>query len=102
VQGAYGILEPKMEKDREVDPAQLDIIIVPGVAFDRKGFRIGFGKGFYDRFLETYRDSLGRESKQSFCIGLAFEMQIVDSLPRDAYDEKVDLVITEDNIYGKL
>lgn len=82
----FSIPEPKGKEVAE----GLDLILVPGVAFDLKGNRIGMGKGYYDRFLARYPDV--------FKIGLAFEFQIFDELPKDPYDVAVDRIITEKRI----
>lgn len=83
--GSFGVLEPK--KKNKTDTNFIDLIITPGIAFDKDGYRLGWGKGYYDRFLgET-----GKVPK----IGLAFEFQIVPKLPRDRHDIPVDMVITE-------
>ena len=86
-EGKFGVLEP-MKKEKH--DGKIDLVIVPGVAFDEKGSRIGFGKGYYDRFLEKFRDSLK--------IGLAFEEQIVDFVPAKEYDHPVDIIITEKRV----
>lgn len=85
--GTFNILEPKEECLREVSPQRLDLIIVPGVVFDEKGYRIGYGGGFYDRFL--------LEVDKIISIGLAFELQVVGEIPRQEHDLKVNLIITE-------
>ena len=87
--GVYGVDEPVA--DEACPPDLFDVICVPGVAFDRNGGRIGYGAGYYDRYLVN-----------SNCvkIGLAYEMQLVDAVPRDAYDVQVDGVITEKAVYG--
>ena len=77
--------------DREVDIKKIDMIVVPGVAFDREGGRIGFGQGFYDRFLR---------GAGPFCVGLAFELQVLETLPLEKYDETLDAIITERQIYA--
>jgi len=90
VKGAYGILEPK-----EIDPIsidKIDLIIVPGVGFDKQGRRIGHGKGYYDNLL--------RNSKKTIHIGLAFEFQIVEEIPTDAHDVPVQKIITEKRVIG--
>jgi 5-formyltetrahydrofolate cyclo-ligase len=84
--GTYGIREPRKHR-RNVEPDKIDIVIVPGVAFDKKNRRIGRGKGYYDRFLE----SLPRDAVK---IGLAFDFQIVKNLPVDSHDIPVSKVIT--------
>jgi len=88
--GAYSILEPRQDCLRPVPVSSVDLIIVPGVVFDTKGNRIGYGKGFYDRLLQ--------EAKNAYSIGLAFESQIIESIPSEEHDEKVDIIITEDRI----
>lgn len=89
--GAFNILEPKEEFIRPVSPEEIDLVIVPGVAFDEKGNRIGYGMGFYDRFLKTVR-------KDTPVIGLAYNFQIVDEIPIDDKDVTVDKVVTEERI----
>lgn len=74
----------------EVDPS---ILIVPLAAFDRAGYRLGYGGGFYDRTLERLR-LLGPVT----AIGFAFAAQEVDDVPRDETDQKLDLIVTEDGI----
>lgn len=88
--GAYGILEPKEEKIREVSIEEIDLIIVPGVGFDENGHRIGHGKGYYDDLLKN--------STKASCIGLAFEFQIVDEIPTEKHDLPVDKIVTEERI----
>lgn len=83
--GAYGILEP--EKANIVSPNYLDLVIVPGVAFDIKGYRLGYGAGYYDNFLIKLQ-------KNATTIGLAFELQILESIPHEKFDVRVDKIIT--------
>lgn len=87
--GYYGILEPV--KDRPVPADSIDLAIIPGVAFDKSLNRLGFGKGFYDRFLPNLK-------KQCLKIGIAFEIQIADFVPVSEYDIKMDMIITEKRI----
>ena len=89
----FGILEPRIEKKREIDTGEIDLIVVPGIAFDRRGYRLGFGAGYYDRFLHSL-------SPRPFCFGLAYEFQVVPLLPSEGHDEKLDMVITESHIYS--
>ena len=86
--GHFGVMEPKKETTRPVDPSILDLVIVPGAAFDKEGYRIGYGAGFYDRFLP-------RLSKKATIISLAFDMQLIDKVPTDCYDLAVEYIITE-------
>ncbi|MTI84885.1 MAG: 5-formyltetrahydrofolate cyclo-ligase [Firmicutes bacterium] len=93
--GAYGILEPRPECLRPITPGELDLVIVPGVAFDEKGNRLGYGGGFYDRFLpQTGKD----------CIWLApaFELQLHDNVYPDQHDCPVHILVTEDRIIKKV
>lgn len=86
--GTYGILEPNPEIAKPVKPADIDLVIVPGVVFDEKKFRIGYGGGYYDRFLSEVRPD---------CVKLApaFELQIVDEIPREGHDIPMDVIVTE-------
>ncbi len=88
--GEYGILAPKKEFIREVSPKEVDLFLVPGVAFDPEGHRVGYGGGYYDRLL--------RELETECLIGLCFELQIVDKVPRAAHDVAVKRIITEERI----
>jgi len=86
-----GILEPKKEFQRISCPEKIDLIILPGIAFDTEGNRLGRGKGYYDRFLE-------RANVFSPKIALAFECQIIEKIPVDDKDIPVDTIITEKRI----
>ncbi|MCX8036951.1 MAG: 5-formyltetrahydrofolate cyclo-ligase [Candidatus Sumerlaeia bacterium] len=90
--GPMGILEPRPEHLRAVDPRSIDVHVVPGIAFDLSGFRIGFGGGYYDRFLVL-------RSPHSLIVGAAFDIQIADSvLPHDMWDIPMDYVMTESRL----
>jgi 5-formyltetrahydrofolate cyclo-ligase len=71
-----------------VEAGSIDLAVVPGVAFDPTGGRLGRGGGFYDRYLARLRASCGR-------IGVCFDRQVVAALPRESHDERVDRVLTE-------
>lgn len=88
--GPFGILQPK--EISEVNYDSFDLIIVPGIAFDCRGYRIGYGKGYYDRFLKNIR----RGKK----IGLIFEELLMDKFPfePEKYDQKVDIIVTEKRV----
>jgi 5-formyltetrahydrofolate cyclo-ligase len=88
--GHYGIREPKAGRLRSVPRAEIDAVIVPAVAFDRRGYRVGYGGGYYDRFLP--------ECPQAANIGAAFACQIVPEVPSDRYDLAVDRIVTEEGI----
>ncbi|BCV22713.1 5-formyltetrahydrofolate cyclo-ligase [Moorella sp. Hama-1] len=89
--GTWGILEPRPEALRPVAPELLDLVLVPGVAFDRSGNRLGYGAGYYDRFLATLRPG-------ARTIALAFTEQIVTDVYPQAHDRPVDMVITDQEI----
>lgn len=96
--GAFGIEEPLQRfreiQEKSVAPAEIDLALVPGVAFDPQGGRVGQGKGYYDRFLKTL------ESRAKF-VALAYQCQIFSSIPTELHDMPVDIVVTEDNIYRR-
>jgi 5-formyltetrahydrofolate cyclo-ligase len=74
-----------------VEPEQIDVILLPGLAFDRAGNRLGRGAGFYDRYITALRDS----GHNPTLIGVCYHAQIVDSVPTEPHDHRVDRVITE-------
>ncbi|MGR9046172.1 MAG: 5-formyltetrahydrofolate cyclo-ligase [Gammaproteobacteria bacterium] len=94
--GMWGILEPPKarwgESGKEVDPKQLDLIMVPGVAFDRAGGRLGNGAGYYDRLLSRIRPDC---VKAAVC----YEAQLMPEIVMESHDVFMDYVITEKNIY---
>lgn len=87
--GAYGILEP--DNDQKRIPTAQSLMILPGLAFDRAGGRMGYGGGFYDRYLAAH--GLGRH------IGIAYEAQVMDWILLEQNDQRVDGVMTEVNFY---
>ena len=87
--GPYGVLQPDISGARPFPNDQIDVILVPGVAFTSDGARLGRGKGFYDRFLKTLS---GRIKK----VGLAYDFQILPDLPMTPHDMPVDIVITNE------
>lgn len=82
--GSFHIEEPT--GNDTVDPDEIELIVVPAVAYDRRGNRLGRGKGFYDRLLATARATK---------IGIGYEFQLVDEIPTEAHDVPVDYVITQ-------
>lgn len=87
VRGAYGIKEPSVI--RECALSDIDIIIVPGIAFDVRKNRMGFGKGYYDRLLY---------GSDAIKIGLCYDFQLLDTIPYDKHDIPMDIIITEKRI----
>ncbi len=91
--GCQGILEPKGLEERKWQAEEANaLMILPGVAFDKKGHRIGYGGGYYDRFLENSKFS-------GIKMALAYSFQVEDEIPIEVHDETVDLIITENEIY---
>ena len=89
VVGPYGIYQPKENlKTREISLKEIDLVIVPAIAFDKDNMRLGRGKGYYDKFLSSGELSSVRS------IGLAFQFQILDEVPCDPHDRPVTKVIT--------
>ncbi|MDW0108946.1 5-formyltetrahydrofolate cyclo-ligase [Sporosarcina aquimarina] len=84
-----GLQEPNPDLTTAFDKEDIDLIIVPGVAFTNSGFRIGYGGGYYDRFLADYTGKT---------ISLAFELQMVPSLPIERHDLPVGKIITEERV----
>jgi len=95
--GMYRILEPKNElrtiEAKRLQPADLDLVMVPGVAFDQNGGRTGHGKGYYDKLLQHAR-------LDAPLIALAFECQMFEKIPAESHDIYMDKVVTEDAVYS--
>jgi 5-formyltetrahydrofolate cyclo-ligase len=94
--GMYRILEPKLElrtvAAKHLQPEDLDLVMVPGVAFDRNGGRTGHGKGYYDKLLQHARHNAP-------LVALSFECQLFDEIPAEEHDIFMDKVVTEKNIF---
>ena len=92
---AHADLQPgkwKLHEPRGGEPRVPELVLVPGVAFDAQGNRMGRGKGFYDRWLAAYAEVR--------TVGVCFDVQIVAELPVEPHDRRMDLVVTEKNCYG--
>lgn len=87
--GAYGILEPEKDYIRKGDVKEMEIAIVPGVAFDEYGYRIGYGGGYYDKLLKKM---------DGVKIGIAYDFQILKKLPHENHDVRMDKIVTEKRI----
>jgi 5-formyltetrahydrofolate cyclo-ligase len=94
--GMYRILEPRVDlrtvQEKHFQPEDLDLVMVPGVAFDRQGGRTGHGKGYYDKLLQHAR-------KDAPLVALSFECQLFDEIPTGEHDIFMDKIVTEDNVY---
>lgn len=84
--GKYGILEPC--EDECVKPEAIDVVFVPGLAFDKDGGRLGYGAGFYDRYLKLLKKSTPK-------IGLCYSFQVTENVPMEEYDVRIDGIITD-------
>lgn len=89
--GAFGILEPDRRRTGAVDWRTIQVVVLPGLAFDLRGYRLGRGAGYYDRSLRE----LAPEARR---IGLAFECQVVECLPAERHDVPVHRVVTEERV----
>lgn len=88
IPGKFGILEPI--EAMKIAYKNIDLVLVPGIVFDKEGHRIGYGFGFYDKFLA--------KAPKAVRIGLAFDFQVVDRIPREEHDVPVDLIVTEERV----
>ncbi len=88
--GAYGIPEPRPDLPREA-PAAVGLVVVPGVAFDRGGYRLGYGGGYYDRLLPELAGAVK--------IGLGYGFQLVERIPAEPHDVRLDAVATEEGLW---
>ncbi|HHY21956.1 MAG TPA: 5-formyltetrahydrofolate cyclo-ligase [Bacilli bacterium] len=86
----FQLQEPIVSQCGEVASSKIDLLIVPGLAFTKNGYRLGYGGGFYDRYLPTYDGKL---------IALTYQSQIVENIPINKYDQAVPMILTEDAVY---
>jgi len=86
----FNLLEPIAEKTKKVDPSEIELLIVPGLAFTKDGYRLGVGGGYYDRFLQHYKGKTA---------SLAFQVQIVNQLPKEPHDLPVEKLITNEGSF---
>ena len=90
--GYYNVLEP-IEGSQKISSENIDLILMPGLAFDREGGRVGYGGGYYDKFLkESEKNRVKR-------IAIAYNCQLLDKVPMDENDMKIDGIITNEKIY---
>ena len=87
----YGILEPKDDVSKALVP---EVMIVPGVAFDACGGRVGRGKGYYDRYFELHHDVIRKK------IAIGYQLQVMEEpLPMEPFDQRMDALVTEEKTY---
>ncbi len=89
--GYFNILSPNKDDLKPIVPDDIDLVLVPGVAFDRNGYRVGYGGGYYDTFFNKTKDNIIK-------IGLAFDLQLIEKSPINRFDVAVDYIITEKEI----
>ena len=89
--GKFGIQEPCIRDQSAFDCSRVKVFILPGVAFDRQGYRLGFGGGYYDRFLAR--------APFSMLVGAAYHFQLLPALPAESWDQPVNYVVTEKEIH---
>jgi 5,10-methenyltetrahydrofolate synthetase len=95
VPGTWGIREPEPDRCPRADAGGVGFALIPGVAFDRRARRLGYGGGFYDRLLA------GGLPEGTPLVSGAFEVQILDEVPTDPHDAPVDVVVTEKEVYAR-
>lgn len=95
ISGPRGVAEPDPERCKRVPIEKVDIAIIPGIAFDEKGARIGSGRGYYDRLIPKLSITTRK-------VSLAMEEQIVPQIPMEAHDKFVDIIITDKRIVYKI
>ena len=89
--GFMGILEPFKTEERDVQLNDIDLIVIPGAGFDYSGNRLGYGGGYYDILLAGIR-------KKTPVIAIAYEEQLVDKIPAEKHDVKVDIIVTDERV----
>ncbi len=94
IKNMYGILEPSKEA-KLVEP---DVVFVPLLAFDESGHRLGYGGGYYDKYLQRLKSEA--KNRKTIFIGLAYESQKLDVIPIEDHDEKLDFILTEKKLYS--
>ncbi len=91
-EGTFGIMEVKEDCLDPVPSSSVEIVLVPGLAFDKSGHRLGYGKGYYDRFLKTLPPKTPK-------VALAFDFQFLEKLPAEEHDVPLDIIVTNEGIH---
>lgn len=89
VQHKFGMAEPAADLP-EIPPSEIQLVLVPGLAYDRHGWRLGYGGGYFDRFLKNFAGT---------SVGIAFHVLLLDGLPHDEFDVAVQWIVTEEGIF---
>ena len=89
VPGPYGLTEPSLDNPI-IEPDLIQGVLIPGLGFDREGRRLGRGRGYYDRWLASFR---------GIRVGVCFESQWVEQIPAEEHDQKMDLIVTERGVW---
>lgn len=89
----FGILEPSITPENTLEPGAIDLILAPGVAFDLRGYRMGYGGGFYDQLLSQC------DRDQVRVYALCFDIQVVSQVPIDPHDQRMDGLFTESGVH---
>lgn len=87
---SFGVREPRLTEGVPVE--SIDVVVLPGIAFDKQGYRIGYGGGYYDRFLPLL-------SPHTLTIGVAYQLQFLDHVPTEEHDVPLDMIVTEKQIW---
>nr|HPK00418.1 5-formyltetrahydrofolate cyclo-ligase [Candidatus Hydrogenedentota bacterium] len=89
---AFGVLEPRPEYRRDMAPPADSVVLVPGLAFTESGWRIGYGGGYFDRFLAEFPGTK---------IAIAYALQLIPEMPAEAHDIPMDIIVTESRVYRR-
>lgn len=92
--GSWSIPEPK-QGCLPLEDETLDLLVLPGLGFSQNGHRLGYGKGFYDHYI------FNQKNRPTFCVGLAYQFQLIENLPHETHDQPMDAVLTEKNTYNQ-
>lgn len=90
--GKLGLRQPDTSKSETISPESIDLVLVPGMAFDLQGNRLGMGAGYYDRFLPSAQNAI--------FAGIAWDFQIVSSVPNEDHDIALDFLVTESGVFN--
>lgn len=87
----FGIREPQRSSTEPLCPDRIKVVVLPGLAFDQQGYRLGYGKGYYDRFFHSLKH-------RPLLVGVAFDFQLLDHIPKQEHDVPLDLLVTPSGV----